>query len=305
MDRLQAETLYDSGKEPTVAKLLEIDEENRALKGELESVRRNSTNSSKPPSSDGPEVERKKRPAGGRKPGAQPGHAGKSRELLPIEDMDDVQDLYPTQCEKCSRALDPHVDKETSEPFRHQVFEVPEAKPHKTEFRSHEIECTCGHRTRAPLPPQVAVSSFGPRAHALIAYLTSCQFGTRRGVCEIMSTLFGIEISLGALCRILERVNDALETPVTQIRKTLSEAKNLNVDETGWKSAGCRRTLWVFVSPLAAYFCIAKSRGAAVLSLVLGAAFSGIITSDDHSAYSAYHKNGLRQLCWAHGPAPA
>ena len=48
------------------------------------------------------------------------------------------------------------------------------------------------------------------------------------------------------------------------------------------------------------YFCIAASRGAKVLKSILGETFNGILTSDDHSAYSCYHKNGLRQLCWAH-----
>ncbi|MGA2405090.1 MAG: transposase [Syntrophobacteraceae bacterium] len=43
-----------------------------------------------------------------------------------------------------------------------------------------------------------------------------------------------------------------------------------------------------------------KRCGSCVLSFVPGDVFAGIITSDDHSAYSAYHKNGLRQLCWAH-----
>jgi len=55
-----------------------------------------------------------------------------------------------------------------------------------------------------------------------------------------------------------------------------------------------------FVSPLVVYFSIAASRGAKVLGSILGAAFKGVITSDDHSAYGSYHNNGVRQLCWAH-----
>ena len=45
---------------------------------------------------------------------------------------------------------------------------------------------------------------------------------------------------------------------------------------------------------------IDPSRGAQVPRSVLGDTFQGVITSDDHSAYAAYHKNGTRQLCWAH-----
>jgi transposase len=300
MDKREAEALYDSGKHPTVKKLLELDEQNRILRSEAASANLNSTNSSKPPSSDGPTVERKKQTPSGRKPGGQPGHTGKTRELLPIEEMDSVHELYPDNCEKCALPLDPFVNKEPSEPLRHQVFEIPAIKPIKTEYRSHELECVCGHCTRASLPAKVARSFFGPRVHAAIGYLNSCHFGTRRGICEIMATLFGINISLGALCDAIGRISDALEPPVTEIKQTLPDAKNLNMDETTWKSKGCRRTLWVFVSPLVVYFSIATSRGAAVVSSVLGAAFAGIITSDDHSAYRAYHKEGIRQLCWAH-----
>lgn len=85
-----------------------------------------------------------------------------------------------------------------------------------------------------------------------------------------------------------------------ELRETLPESGNLNIDETGWKCKGNRRYLWVFVSPLVVYFSIAASRGAKVLRSVLGETFKGVITSDDHSAYRSYHKKGIRQLCWAH-----
>ena len=148
---------------------------------------------------------------------------------------------------------------------------------------------------RASSPRQLWSRS--PRHHRLSGFI---HLGTRRGVCEIMSTLFGIDISLGSVCNILARVTGELEPVVDEIRQTLPNAQNLNIDETGWKSKGERRTLWVFLSSVAVYFCVAASRGSCVLSSVLGEAFAGIITSDDHSAYSSYHRNGLRQLCWAH-----
>ena len=95
MDRRTAEKLYDSGKEPTVAKLLEYDTENERLKTKIAQLGKNSTNSSKPPSSDNPQDKhqqpktdnnKKKK----RKPGGQPGHKGKNRELIPEEEVDDL-----------------------------------------------------------------------------------------------------------------------------------------------------------------------------------------------------------------------
>jgi len=61
MDRQEAETLYDLGKELTVNKLLELDQENKTLKLKIAYLSKNSTNSSKPPSSDGPQVKREKK----------------------------------------------------------------------------------------------------------------------------------------------------------------------------------------------------------------------------------------------------
>jgi hypothetical protein len=137
VDRREAEGLYDSGREPTIFRLLEMDQQIQALKDSLAPSKQNSTNSSRSPSSDGPEVTRKKCAPTGRKPDAQKGHEGKHRELLPVEQMDHVYDRYPDQCEKCSLHLEPGSAKETSAPFQHQTFEVPENEPFKTEVRHH------------------------------------------------------------------------------------------------------------------------------------------------------------------------
>jgi transposase len=105
---------------------------------------------------------------------------------------------------------------------------------------------------------------------------------------------------LGSVCNCIDRVSPELEPVAEEIRRNLADCSSLNIDETGWKNQGNRRNLWVFVSPLVVYFSIAVSRGAKVLRAVLGDTFKGVISSDDHSAYSSYHNNGVRQLCWAH-----
>jgi transposase len=150
------------------------------------------------------------------------------------------------------------------------------------------------------LPEGVAGSNYGPGVHAAIAYLIAVHRVSRRGIAEIMTTLFGIEISTGAVCKAAARVSTACEPVVGTIKRYVASAALLNIDETGWKTKGGKRYLWCFVAPLAVLFHISESRGSKVLREILGPIFSGIIGSDDHSAYSCYHKNGLRQLCWAH-----
>ncbi|MCP4416214.1 MAG: IS66 family transposase [Chloroflexi bacterium] len=115
-----------------------------------------------------------------------------------------------------------------------------------------------------------------------------------------MQTLFGLTISTGAICNAAKRVSDACLPAVEAIKQYVALALTLNIDETGWKHKGERRYLWTFVAPRAVLFHVSPSRGAKVLREVLGQTFDGVIISDDHSAYSSYHKNGLRQLCWAH-----
>jgi transposase len=300
MDRREAEIIFDLGKEAVIEKLLEMDARIRALEQKIASLLTNSTNSSKPPSSDGPKVHRPKKKKSSRFPGGQIGHKGSARALLPAEEMDDVQHIYPHECEQCLAQLNSSSSKEPSGPQRYQHFEIPKIEPIKTEYCLHELECSCGHRTRAKLPVEVSQSSFGPGVHAAAAYLTSVHRATRRGIVEIMNTFFGLDVCLGSVCNMIERMSSELEPVVEEAKETLTQAGNLNIDETGWRCKGIRRYLWVFVSPLVVCYFIAASRGAKVLKSVLGDVFEGVITSDDHSAYSSFQKGGVRQLCWAH-----
>jgi transposase len=307
MDIREAELIYEAGKETVLKTLLELhsqiesfSQQIGALEKKIASLSTNSTNSSKPPSSDGPKVEKPKKKKSRRSQGGQKGHKGHKRELLPVEEMNKVHEHYPPACTKCGVPLDPESCEEISDPERYQTFELPKIKPIMEEHRCHELGCTCGHRTRAEIPSEVARSQFGPGVHAAIAYLTSVHKIGRRGIVEIMNTLFGLAMCLGSVCNCIKRVNPELEPVVEEARQSLAESANINADETGWKCKGERRYLWVFISPLVVFFCIAASRGAKVLRSVLGDVFNGVITSDDHSAYSSYHKKGVRQLCWAH-----
>ena len=302
MDRQEAERIYEAGREAVIAALLKMDGRIGELEQVIARLTRNSTNSSRPPSSDPPGLKKPKteKKPGTRKQGGQSGHKGKKRKLLPAEEMDAIHDIFPPSCEHCRQPFGQGLQDPARQPLRHQVFDLPPIVPTKIEYRLHSLLCSCGRHTVARLPEEVAVSNFGPGVHAAIVYLISVHRVTRRGIAEIMATLFGIEISTGAVCKAAERVSTACAPVVGAIKRYVATATVLNIDETGWKNKGDRRYLWCFVAPLAVLFHISKSRGAKVLREILGPIFAGIIGSDDHSAYNSYHKNGLRQLCWAH-----
>src|SRR5262245_12047652 len=114
----------------------------------------NSTNSSRPPSTDGPTVKRRPpRSPSGRKKGAQPGHPLKKRPLLP---PDRTIPCKPVSCRRCGRPLlgdDP-------QPLRHQVLEVPLVRPDVTEYQLHRLACSCcGITICAVLPAGVPTAT--------------------------------------------------------------------------------------------------------------------------------------------------
>jgi transposase len=275
----------------------------RELEGKIASLTKDSSNSSKPPSSDGPGKKakpRRRKKSRQRNPGGQPGHKGANRDLVPVEEVDHVEEVLPQTCQACGKPLTgDHSGGRVLGPYlRCQVVDIPQIKPEVTEYTLRCVECQCGASTWAEVPAQ-ARSGFGPRLAALLPYLTALHRVTRRGCQEIVKTVFGIDLSLGAVCKLHEEASQALEPCCEEIKHALPNQPVLNVDETGWKSMGKGIWLWVFVAPSMALFTLAASRGAKVLKGVLGVVFSGILCSDMYGAYNAYHK-GVRQVCWAH-----
>ncbi len=96
MDRADAEAIHRAGKEAVVVTLSQQCQRIKKLEKLVASLRQDSTNSSKPPSSDGPGTKKKtKKRKSRKKQGGQPGHKGKKRKLLPAEQMDKIHDCYP------------------------------------------------------------------------------------------------------------------------------------------------------------------------------------------------------------------
>ena len=119
----------------------------------------NSTNSSKPPSSDPIGLKRKPpTPPSRRKRGGQPGHRKAFRALVPPEKLRSSTDCKPDSCRRCGHALrgvDPI-------PLIHQVDELPRIEPIVDEYRLHRLSCPgCGTTTCATLPEGVPSNQEG------------------------------------------------------------------------------------------------------------------------------------------------
>jgi transposase len=274
------------------------------LERQLALRRQNSTNSSKPPSSDG--LAGDQRPRGrkrksGRKPGAQPGHAGHHRRLVPTAEVGTIEVLLPSQCKHCGEGLPPNPRQVTvqGEPRRHQVTEIPPIQPHITEYQIPNAVCgQCGKTTCAPLPEEIA-GHFGPQLAALIAYLTVVCRMPRRVVEALLAQALGIDISVGSTQKCWEEASQAVAAPCQELERRLRDEPVLNAEETGWRTNGDKRFLWVFVAARYVVYTVEATRGSEVLIHLLGAVFQGILCSDRFSASVKYHK-GKAQFCWAH-----
>jgi len=143
-----------------------------------------------------------------RKRGNQPGHAKHERPLVPTDQCDEVQSLKPTECRRCGGKLSGSAP----EPLRHQVWELPEIKPHVTEYQRHRLDCPCcGETTCAELPVGVPQGQSGPRLMAFIALLMACYRQSKRRTAEFLSTLLGQPCSAALAVRIETQVTAAVQ----------------------------------------------------------------------------------------------
>jgi len=278
----------------------ELAAENRKLKAENKKLRaqlgQNSTNSSKPPSSDPPWKKPKpKGKKGKRKRGGQPGHKKHTRELVPIEESDEVVVVKPESCSCCGGPL--HGDDPS--PHRHQVVELPQVVPLVTEYQQHSLGCdACGAVTTEPLPEGVPTRAFGPSVDATVSLLTGVYRLSKRMVCSLMADLYSLPISTGSVVACERSASEALAAPVDEAHAFAQQQELKFADETSWREDGKKIWLWTVVTQLVTVFVLHARRNTDAAKQLLGKAV-GILHTDRHGAYN-WWPTVLRQLCWAH-----
>lgn len=271
----------------------------------LEKVNQTSKNSSLPPSSDPPGIE-KKHPIkkSGKKRGGQPGHKGSGRELYPPEDCSEVIEHHPEECPSCGETL----SGSDRNPYRHQIVEIPPISPIVIEHRLHQLTCSCcGTKTRATLPDEVNPGGYGVRVVALVGMLSGVYRNSQRMVQNAMVEVFGISMSLGTVNKLRLEASNAVANCVDEAKLYIQSAKVVGADETsfnqgnidGFNPSQRKAWLWVAVTPLVTFFEIALTRCTQGAKNLLGENFVGILNSDRHGAYNWVDLE-RRQLCWAH-----
>ena len=270
-----------------------------ALERENAELRRrlglDSSNSSKPPSSDGlkkkPRVLKSLRRRTGKPSGGQKGHDGDT--LRQIAEPDAVVEHAAEVCAHCLAPLP--ADSKVGEEKR-QVFDLPEKPLIVTEHRAAVHDCpACRRRTRAAFPEGVvSPAQYGERFKAAAVYLNTQQLVPEERTAQILEDLFGAAAACGAsVASWVRRKAEALEPVWRGIGACVAAAPVRCLDETGLRIAG--QTRWLHTaSTLTHTFYRAGEPRSAVPEFE-----SGVVVHDHWRAYYAL-ENVLHAFCNAH-----
>ena len=281
--------------------IAERDAEIAQLRSQLAAATKNSSTSSRPPSSDIVKKPKDK-PKNGRKRrrGGQEGHEAHQRPAFAPEQIDDTHDYTLEHCPDCGGTL----ESAATAPRVLQQVEFREVPLRIDEHRGLAYWCRhCQRVHYAAIPPEVVKAGLaGPRLTALVAFLKGVCHASFSSIRKFLRDVAGVTISRGQLAKLVQKVSASLEATYEALLTALPREARLNIDETGHPDQGDRLWTWCFRAPLFTVFHINASRGSEVLLDVLGPEFDGLIGCDYFSAYRKYmkHSHVLVQFCLAH-----
>ena len=284
------------------ARLCALEQHVQQLQTELAQARKNSSTSSKPPSSDIVKPPKPSTPAtdGKRSPGGQPGHPGHFRAPFPPEQVSDTVVHRLSVCPACGGPLN-----DTGQAPR--IIQQMELIPWTTTVAEHQSFTTwCPHCQKtfaAPLPERIVKGGLlGPQVTALVAYLKGACHASFSTIRKFLRDVLQIPISRGYLKEVIRKVTDALEASYQELLRLLPEEEVVNVDETGHKKKKERLWTWCFRAELFAWYHIDAHRNAEVLMSILGKEYAGVLGCDYLSTYRRYMRecNIVVQFCLAH-----
>jgi len=254
----------------------------------------NSSNSGKPPSSDGlkkPLRVRSLREGSGKKSGGQKGHPGET--LRQSETPDAVIDHYPPTCAACGAPLTAAM---ATGYVARQVFDLPEPRPLVvTEYRAHDCRCAaCGAQTRAAFPDGVtAPVQYGQRIGAFVLYLLHYQLLPEKRLATLMADLFDVRLATATITRISQDGAARFQGFVEAVRDQVAAAAVKHMDETGFRIGGKTQWLHIASTMLLTFYRVSAKRGSLLANVV------GIVVHDHWHPYYTL-KGVLHALCNAH-----
>ena len=296
------ERLTESDKDELICKLWPLLRQVASLQAKVEELQGrlalNSSNSSKPPSSDGLNKPKPKslRGRSGKPSGGQKGHPGTT--LKQAERADQViNHMPPTQCDQCRNWLP--ADEATVLEVR-QVFDLPVLKMQVTQHQAMQVRCQCGQLHRGRFPADVTASvQYGPGALASMVYLNQQHMLPVQRTAAVMSELFGLPVAQATVIKACEDAAMRLTPIVEAIAGQLQTAPVVHADETGLRVNKALHWLHIAATETLTWMGRHAKRGKAAFDdLGILPGFGGTLIHDGWAPYRAL--NCTHGLCNAH-----
>lgn len=294
MEREEILTIYEAGPEAVInlinqltARTAKLEERVKSLE---ERLNKNSHNSSKPPSTDAYATikpnPKSRRTKSGKKVGGQNGHLGTTLRMVDNPDKTVIHKV--DQCSSCHTSLE---DEEAKDYEIRQTFDIPPVTLHSIEHRAEIKPCPkCGHINKAEFPDDVTQPvQYGPRLRAFAVYLHDYQLIPYDRSCELLSDVYGCEISPATLIRAENECFEGLEEFENVIKDTLLQSPVIHGDETGMKIKGMRNWLHVICTANMTYYFTHPKRGSEAMDdMGILPNYNGVIIHDFWKAYYKY-----------------
>ena len=267
-------------------------------------LRKDSSTSSRPPSSDSPYKkkeprDRSLRERGRRAPGKQPGEPGTTMRL--VDDPDERLEYPPAECRGCGGGL---AGEPVSAQRRHQVTDIqPAPEPRVTEHVAQAKECPCcGTVTEGQLPPHVrARASYGPEASAQAANLVAGHYVPVYRATLLLCQLAGLRVSAGWMAGIRGKAAALVEGSgfMERVRELLRAAAAVHADETPARAAGGMRYVHLACTAYLTHMHTGDRSAPAIDAGGVLPGYAGVIVRDGYAGYG-HLTDALHAWCGAH-----
>jgi transposase len=260
-------------------------------------VKKDSHNSSLPPSSDLFTKNKSLRPVSTRPNGGQIGHKGSTLEMS--ETPDEIIDLKSDFCSVCGQSL-------ASELFflkaKRQVIEIPPIIPIYEEYRQFACQCpTCQHQQLADFPLGVnAPIQYGSSVETLVGYFSVYQFIPFKRLQSLFSQLFSLPLSQGSIGNILERSAQKCEGVYQEIKAQILQSSVVGSDETGAKINDTKWWIWVWQNLQNTFLVASDNRGSKTVNEVFENGLPNSVIVSDRWAAQLKTNSKNSQICLAH-----
>ena len=265
-----------------------VTKQSEAIQALQDQVAKNSQNSGKPPSSDGLKKPRTKslRTKSGRKVGGQPGHEGKTLQM--VEEPNHVIEHKVDSCPHCQTDL---KRVEATDHGRRQVFDIPAVQIEITEHRAEVKNCpACRKEVKASYPETVSQRvQYGPRIHAQTSYLNTFQLIPMARTCQLLDDFYDVHPSTAFVMKANQSVQEGSQPSLNLIKEKLQQAELAHFDESGVRVEGKLHWLHSASTEALTHYGIHEKRGREAMDAIgILPEFKGRAVHDHYKSYYTY-----------------